>query len=72
VQNGEPKQEYQALSLVISQRVMTWLNGSFNDCGTLFVFRPQMLVPASLITSIASGLEALHSIQHLRHQIGCP
>jgi hypothetical protein len=52
------------LSLVVSQMVITWPNGSFNNSATLFVFWSQMSIPASFITSLAKGLEALRSTPH--------
>ena len=45
--------------------VITRPNCSFNDCATLFVFWPEMSIPASFITSLARGLEALRSIPTL-------
>jgi len=49
------------LSLAVSQMVITWPNGSFNDCATLLVFWPEISIPASFITSLARGLDALRS-----------
>jgi hypothetical protein len=45
----------------VSQIVITWPNGSFNDSATLFVFWFEMSIPASFITSLARGLDALRS-----------
>jgi hypothetical protein len=61
VQNSEGEGEYRVSFLGCVTDGDPWPNGSFNDSATLFVFWPEMSIPASFVTSLARGLDALRS-----------